>query len=247
MPELDQEVAFEGEQRPESGQVAAAPSGDTGRRPQVPVGDMIPRHRLNEALDKARQLENTIRSYQELGKPEDLKEAMSRYKELTKGTRFTPSEKDQLRSEMLELMPELRHVQQDRINRQETFINRAESEVDNILKEVGLEINENNNKDLQELIAGRIARDRNLVMRYQAGDIGAVKEAWLDVKRRFHFGNTKRSVEANVQRLKVGSRAPSSPSATAVPKKLLEELTEREVLSNAHDTAFDRIEQQLEE
>lgn len=244
MPELEQEVAIEGEQRPE---VAPASSGDTGRRPQVPAGDMIPRHRLNEALEKARQLESTIKSYQELGRPEDLKEAMSRYKELTKGTRFTPSEKDQLRAEMLELMPELRYIQQDRTNRQETFISRAESEVNSLLKEVGLEVNDDNNKDLQELIAGRIARDPKLVQRYQAGDLGAVKEAWMDIKRRFSFGNTKRTTEANVQRLKGATRAPSTPQSSAVPKKPLEELTEREVLSNAHDTAFDRIEAQLEE
>lgn len=242
---FEQEVEKQaGSEQQENGQEKQQSSSQdvNGRGEQA-----VPYDRFKQVNDQVRTLKSQVDSYRSFGTPDELKEIVSRYQQLSKTNRFTEGERKQMRDEILELVPEFKAFQADREARTESFLTQAEARVPKYLGEVGLENNEQNLADTQELIAGRIARDPQMKRRYLAGDIGVVQEAWEDVKKRF-FGGFQRKSLASVQKIKEGG--PKSVQNGKAPTKEGQQFAEQTIqerLSQAGDAAWDRLQSQIGE
>lgn len=226
----DEEVLLEGEEGTVEGDRGSAP--DSGVK--VPAG-YVPISRLNKQSEKIRNLEAAIKRYEEFGKPEDLAVMKQKYAELSKGQTFTPSERETVRKEIMEAFPELKSVLSYVEGRGKSYTQEGSTRVNNYLKEINAEVNEQTNGWLQDLLAGVIARDPKLLERFGADDPRVFDDAWKICKQTF-FKGLGRSPAADVQRLKTVPKAPVVGDRKQ-PKEE-EPKSERDILGDAHDKAM---------
>lgn len=204
----------------------AAPPGAPGTEP------MLPKHRY-DALNK--QLDG----YKRFGSPEDIERRLKRGEEISKatGTAYTPAERERLRTEFMELFPEMRTQMEQDTAAREAYQAQAEGKIPTYLKDLGLEANDDNNYDLQEMLAGYIARDKGRLARYRRGDLAVIDEAFSEVKKRVfdplrQTGRRSALSELQTRGTRPVPRNPRGGSATTTdkppePAKTLEEASER--------------------
>ena len=131
--------------------------------------------------------------------------------------------------------------------------NRRESRTEKH-KELGIEVNDANNRYLQELISGVIAADKALLRRFYAMDQKVFKAAFETAKKVFWPNVRKQVPGATLQNKKILPKAPFSQKledATKGEKKSsngqLGRLEERDALDQASEAAFAMLEQSRSE
>lgn len=231
----EEEVLIEGQEGSEQGDHASG--GDTASK--IPPG-YVPISRLNKQSEQIRNLQASIKRYEELGRPEDLSVIKKKYEELSKGSTFTPSEKEVVRKEMLEAFPELRSMMSYVESRGKSYTQEGANRVNNYLKEINVEVSDQTNGWLQDLLAGVIARDQKLLERFGADDPRVFDDAWAVCKKTM-FKGLGRSPAATVQSLKQPAKQPAQKKAE---QKGEEALSERDVLGDAHDRAMAMLDSQ---
>jgi len=210
-------------------------------------GHMIPKHRFDEVNTR-------YNAYKGFGSPEDVKAKLARLAELEQQpqNRYNDKQQKEIRQDLLRVMPELEGVLRNVEVASRTYTSYGVKQNDTFLKELGIEVNEKNNKYLQELIGGVITSDQALLDRFFAHDRDLFKDAFQQVKATF-WPNLKRTVPG----LEAASRkAPAKPGASAgngTPAKPAGDkpkptgpLADREIMDQASEEAFARISSQME-
>lgn len=227
------------------GEPAAAPPADKGR--EIPPG-YVPHTVVGELRQQLRDMKSLLAEYQKFGDPKTLTEMKHRYEELAKSTTFTPSEKQRLQKELAEAHPEwasaINDWKTERQARQDYVTRQGLTKVQTWLESLGMEATQENNIYLQELVAGRIATDQDLLYRLKVlADVTAWEDAFADVKKRFGLGSLKRQQDAARAQAKAlkpkppasqdgGEKKPAAPASKDL----------RDVLQTGHDEAWRMLE-----
>ena len=230
------DVVEEGEQvgsEQDSDRGDPASSGDTRR---IPPGH-VPYDRFKQVNGEYTKLKPIFEKYAKFGTPEQIEAELTRLKAISNGKTTTPDDDKRIREDLLRYLPELHEYNQFVEARRTTFIREGEQRVNKYLKEASIEVNDNNNQDLQEILAGRIARDKEMLKRYVANDPTVFDDAWKDVKTRM-FARPRVVPGADIQSRKVTPTPGKAAPKPATPEK---EKTNREVLDDAHEAAWARL------
>lgn len=218
----------------------------------------IPYERFSQVNREKQELAKQVEAYKKFGSVEDLAKTIARSKELSTGHRFTDTEvkalEDDLKQvpaikQMLEFV-ESQTAERTEISKQ--FINDAAGKVSTLVKELGFDLkNQDDRKllefDIQAVIAERIKQTPGWLARWKRNDMSVVTDAWNKVKG--IYGWTRRSNNASIQanKLQQGSRpgasgaAPGDNKEKGLPKTADGRIDERAVLAAAGDRAFARL------
>ncbi|UOF78545.1 hypothetical protein [Caudoviricetes sp.] len=224
-----------------------ATSGDTGRRDAS--GHMIPKSRLDEEISKRRGLEAQLAQYSKLGKLDDIQARLSRTEALAKGRKYTEQEIKEIREDFLNhVMPELQPLLRSQQERMSHFTDTVgPNHVRTFLTEVGIEATDENLADVSELLAGRIARDRDLLKLFAAQDPVVYKEAWKKVKGTL-FGRRSAVPGVDRQRQALGTKLPGQGAQREPTRpKTDADKSDRELIEDAHNAALSRLSEQIAE
>lgn len=235
--EGSEEVVSEGSEKDTSGEERAA--DDKGES-----GQSVPYHRFKEVNDKLKALDAAVKQYEKFGKPEDLARMKARMAEMEKSSKYTPSEKEQIRKEMYEAFPEMAQFQNYLQQRTENYTSEGSRKAVSYMKEVGLEATKQNRIVIENSIAAAIEGNEDYLRRFLAHDPSVYDDAWKFVKSMMYGkrGNPAAKVEA----LK---RSPSGGGSKPAPKKGEgndKPMSERDVLEEAHENAFAVLGDKLE-
>lgn len=233
----------EGEQHVSEGEAEGRDAGDTGRQTSMPGDKFIPKHRFDEVNTRFQQ-------YKGLGSADEIKAKLARLEALEKqpSNRYTEERKKQIREDLLEVFPEIKNVLDTSKTQTETFVSTGVRQNETFLKEIGLEVNDENNHYLQELIGGVIARKPEYTSRFFARDTSVFGDAWKEVKSKF-WPNAGRKVPGLD---KIGLKKPAVTPANAGKKPAEAKeikpgpLMERELLDDASERAFAMLDNQME-
>lgn len=239
----EEAILFEGETPPATPPASAAPS-DNGRKPE---GDWVPRHRLNEVSAREKAHKDRLDLYSKLGTPEELADKLKRGEEMLKGRTFTPSEKDLIRTQFLEAMPEFRVWQADRELRTQHATRTALSRLDGFMGELGVTHTKDNEAEftkratqLENILTAIIQADPVMVSRAAVHDLSVFDDAWKEFKKAYGIGQQRRQQDAKLEQLKRG-RPPlpaAAPKAQSEPGKAK---SEREIFAEANEKALDML------
>lgn len=216
-------------------------AGDTGRR-QPPGSDkFIPKHRFDE-------VNTSFQTYKKFGSPEDIQVKLARLEALEKQpqNRYTKERSAQIREDLLAVIPELKGVLESTKSATETFVSVGVRQNESFLKEIGIEVNDENNHYLQELIGGVIARKPEYINRFYGRDTTVFADAFKEVKAKF-WPNVGRKVPG-LDRMAVKKPPVVLPGKKAAePKKITPgPLADRELLDDASERAFAMLDSQTE-
>jgi hypothetical protein len=223
----------------------APPDGDRadGDKVEQPPkdGKWIPKHRFDE-------VNQGYTAYKEFGKPEDVRKALGRLKELEAlpANRINDKEKGEIRKELLHVFPELQMMTSMLENQRQAYTERGSTINNEFLKEIGIEVNAANNQYLQELLSGIIVQDPKLMRRFYAMDTEVFKDAFAVAKKTF-WPNVRKVVPGSiVQAKKLAPRTPTQqrPDEAKGEKKSdqMGRLEERAMLDDASEQAFALLE-----
>lgn len=236
------EGQVEGQPESQTEGEAERDSGDTGGTAKPPKGEWIPKHRFDE-------VNQGYTRYKEFGKPEDIAKNLARLKELEAlpQNRTTDREKAEIRKELLNVFPELQVMTQMLEVQKQAYTERGAELNDDFLKELGLEVNEQNNRNLQELLSGIISSDQKLLRRFYAMDPKVFESAFAVAKKTF-WPNVRKVVPgAGTQAKKVIPKAPEKQATQDKPGEKkpggqLGRLEERDIMDKASEEAFALLE-----
>lgn len=205
--------------------------------------------KVNQEAKKAKELQALVDQYRSFGNPEDLKLLKTQHAEMLKGSSFTPSERDKMRKELLETLPELNQFKSFVEAQGRSFIDAGTNRVNKYVGEIGMEANEERNHFIQELLSGCIAatgpdgkpKRPDFIRRFAANDLTVLDDAWKIVKKELWGNNTRKpsSNAADVARLK----KPAAPGNNRIPDKQNDKpLNERDQLDQDGEKAFALLE-----
>jgi len=224
-----------------------------GRSQSIPYG------RFAEVNRERQELAKQLEAYKKFGNVEDLAKQIARSKEISTGQRFTASEVKAL-EEDLKQVPELKKVfeyvnnqtaEREEIGKQ--FINDASVKVSSLVKELGFDLKNTDDRkllefDIQAVIAERIKQTPGWLARWKRNDMTVVTDAWNKVKG--IYGWTRRSNNADIQAKKLqqtsrpgasGAVGKDGKSTDGVPRTPEGRVDERAVLAAASERGFARL------
>jgi hypothetical protein len=210
-------------------------------------GHMIPKHRFDEVNTR-------YNAYKGFGSPDDVKAKLARLAELEQQpqNRYNDKQQKEIRQDLLRVMPELEGVLRNAEVATRSYTSYGVRQNETFLKELGIEVNEKNNKYLQELIGGVITSDPALLDRFFAHDRDLFKEAFQQVKATF-WPNLKRTAPGLEAANRKATPKPGANAGNGTPAKPAGNkpapsgpLADREIMDQASEDAFARISQQME-
>jgi hypothetical protein len=224
-----------------AGQRAAGDKGDTKDGQSA----MIPKHRFDEV--------NTgYQTYKRFGSPQDIQSKLDRLAKLEKmpQNRYTEDQHKEIREDLFRIVPELQGLLDSAGTSRKTFTSYGVTRNETYLKELGIEVNEENNRYLQELIGGVIASKPEYQQRFFSLDRAVYDDAWKETKGRF-WPNLKRNVPglATAQNKSLPKQPMTKKPGETKGKEedLSGPLRDRNILDEASERAFARISEQQEE
>jgi hypothetical protein len=217
-------------------------AGDTG------ASHMIPKSRFDEVNAK-------LKAFKELGSPEEIRRALERLRwlEQNPGKRFTDQEAEQIERELLQV-PRFARIASV-ADRMEAFLQRQSKayiaegnrRTEKFLADLGREVNEKNLVALTNALSGIISSDESLMERFLGFDPTVFDDAFKVFKTGL-IGDAKNPPGASLQAKKQPAK-PAKPAqaAQAAPvKEPKKDLTEREILDEAGDAAYELLMQHQE-
>lgn len=224
----------------------AAGGGDQSQNTQQRrnQSEWIPKQRFD-------QVNRVSQAYKHLGSPAELQRMKEEYARLKAqpGNRYDQKTAQEIREDFLTLFPEMRHVVNTHQTQSTSFVSSGVRKNEGFLKELGIEVNETNNNMLQDAIGGIIARDPDLNERFYARDASVFDDGFRLFKKLMNIQQKRVVPGLDTVRTKTVPKAPSKPSGNggAPPKKIEPgPLFERNVLDQAGEEAFARLEAQME-
>ncbi len=206
--------------------------------------DWIPKHRFD-------QVNRGYQSYRQFGSPDEIRTKLETLQRLQQNptNRYDPDKQREIREDFLALFPEMRSVVNSHQSQTRTFISTGVRQNDGFLKEINLEVNENNNRLLQDAISGIIQRDEELSARFFARDPTVFADGFRQFKKLMNISQKRTVPGLDATRNKTVSRAPARNGGGAPPQpKEIKPgpLFEREHLDQASEAAFARLSEQME-
>ena len=240
--EREVEGQVEGQQQVEGQEQSGGERADSDKVEQPPKdGKWIPKHRFDE-------VNQGYTAYKEFGKPEDVRKALGRLRELEAlpANRINDKEKTEIRKELLHVFPELQAITSMMEVQKQSYTERGAEVNNEFLKEVGIEVNDSTNQYLQELLSGIIAQDPKLLRRFYAMDTNVFKDAFAVAKKTF-WPNVRKVVPgSNVQSKKIVPKAPMQQKSGELRQEKksgqMDRLEERAMLDEASEQAFALLE-----
>jgi hypothetical protein len=237
----------------EAQQSSNGSAGSQGRSQSIPY------ERFSQVNREKQELAKQLEAYKKFGSVEKLASEIARSKELTTGKRFTDAEVKAL-EEDLKQVPELKNVfefvneqkaEREEISKQ--FINDAAGKVSTLVKELGFDLKNPDDRkllefDIQAVIAERIKQTPGWLARWKRNDMSVVTDAWNKVKG--IYGWTRRSNNADIQakKLQQGARPGASGAVgkdgkptDGIPRTAEGKVDERAVLAAASERGFARL------
>jgi hypothetical protein len=224
----------------ELGSEGSRPTGDTG------ASHMIPKSRFDE-------VNNMLKQFKALGSPAEIRQALERLRwlEQNPGKRFSDQEVEQIERELLQVPRFAKAISAaDRMEaylqrQSKAYISEGNRRTEKFLTDLGREVNDKNVVALTNALSGIISSDEALMERFLGFDPTVFDDAFKVFKTGL-FGDMKNIPGASVQAKKQPAKTKPAPAGGAAPKEPKKDLTEREMLDDAGDAAFELLMQHQE-
>lgn len=222
----------EGSDEAQAATRAASVKGDQGQ--------MIPKARFDEVY-------NTLKEYKKFGDPGTIRKLQERLEWLEKNPgKVRPdteiSEIERELSQVPAFAETLRAAKSWQAHQQrqaKMYVSEGNRQTESFIKELGREVTEKNKTALTNALSGIIQSDEALLERFLGHDPTVFKDAFLEFRKGL-YGDVKHIPGATVQAKKAPVKPVGKPQAAA-PKQGAEPKTERDVLDEASDAAYDLL------
>lgn len=209
-------------------------TGDTGGQ-----GQMIPKSRFDE-------VNNLLKQFKALGSPEEIAKLKERVQWMqdNPGKRYNEKEIQEIERELLQVPRLSAAIQnadrfQKYLERQgKTYVAEGNRRTEKFLTDMGREANDKNKVALTNALSGIISSDETLMERFLGFDPTVFDDAFKVFKSGI-IGDVKNIPGAGLQAKKVAPKAPGVKPQVPPKAQNNEPKSERDMLDEAGDMAFD--------
>jgi len=228
------EGQVEGQQTQVEGEAGERAAGDKGEQ-------MIPKSRFDE-------INNALKQYKALGDIQGIQRMRERMEWMEKnpGKRYTDQQITEIERELTQVPAVAQAIQSaQRFNaymerQTRNYTSEGTRQTEGFLKDMGREVTDRSRVALTNALCGIIQSDEALMERFMGHDPGVFKEAFKYFQEGVS-GGIARKVPGMMEQQKKAGGKPVQRSASQQPQKSKEPQSERDLLDEAGEAAFDTL------